>query len=252
MILDALVIDDEPLARRRLMRLLQAHAKTIQVVAEARDGVEALALIDEHTPDVLFLDVEMPGMSGLELAQNLDAQPLIVFTTAHDRFALAAFKENTIDYLLKPVSGEDLARAIRKLQRRTEPSSTLRPPFPAPDNRNDLPCLEHILVSDRATLRPVPIGQIIYFEARDKNTMVHAESGDYEVEASLATLEPRLPSRQFLRSHRRHLVNVTFITELRRLQNRQLQVILCVATKEPLIVSRRCVDDVMTRLGNLG
>ncbi len=245
--LNALLVDDEPVARRRLLRLLQVHADTVRVIGEAEDAVSAREAIEAQRPDVLFLDMEMPGEDGLHLVRGLDSQPLIVFTTAHDRFALEAFRENTVDYLLKPVAADELARAVRKLVDRVG----VRRPGPSMAADATPAPMERILVADRDSLRPVPVGDVVYFEAQDKCTVVHTRSGNYDIPIALVVLESRLPVGRFLRIHRSHLVNVASIRELRRLGPRQLEVVLPIATESPLIVSRRHVDDVMRRLGSL-
>jgi two-component system LytT family response regulator len=243
--LTAVIVDDEPVARRRLMRLLEAHAKAIRVVAESNDTEEARALLEEHSPDALFLDVEMSGEDGLAFASRLERAPFIVFTTAHQHFALDAFKANTIDYLLKPVSPEDLARAVRKLTERNVPT------VPRAEGQ-DHPCpMEQILVDQGQSLRPLPIGHITYFESRDKYTTIHTVDGAHDIQVSLTTLEERLPARRFLRIHRSHIVNVSFIRELKRLGTRQLELVLSTTGQEHLVVSRRHVDSVLKSLGSL-
>src|SRR5258705_2671913 len=111
----ALVIDDERLARKELMKLLEEHP-SIEVVGEAMSADEAEKINEELNPDLLFLDIQMPGRTGFQLLESLDSAPLVVFTTAYDEFALKAFEVNALDYLLKPITAERLAEAVHKIQ----------------------------------------------------------------------------------------------------------------------------------------
>jgi two-component system, LytTR family, response regulator len=251
MTLRALVVDDEAVARRHLIRLLEPY-DDIRVVGQAKNGIEAVASMREDPPDVLFLDVQMPGMDGFQVLRSLAVQPLVVFTTAHDEYALAAFKENAIEYLLKPIGPEDIDRAVRKLR-------TLAAGRGAPQRfvegllrqlESSKPPPSQILVAVRDTLKPVRLDQIVYLEARDKCTIVHTVGGAHEADIALGEFEVRLPVADFIRIHRRHIVNRQYIASLRRWGNRQLKVELTVPCPVELFVSRRCVDEVLRRLGN--
>lgn len=154
-----LIVDDEPPARARLVRLLAAHAD-VQVVGEAEDAAAALAQVARLQPDVLLLDIRLPGTDGLDLAASLpDPRPVVVFVTAHADHALDAFDADARDYLLKPVAAERLARALQRLRARA-PSL----PRPAPDR---------LLIADREHLHVVPVADIRWLEAADNYVVVH-------------------------------------------------------------------------------
>jgi len=155
-----LIVDDEPPARERLRRLLLAFPG-VEVVAQARDGEEALAAIAAHAPDALFLDVQMPGPSGLDVAASLpEPAPAVVFVTAHDRYALQAFEAAALDYLLKPVEPERLARAVQRLHARlAAPRPPLRP--------------AQLLVPDRGRTQVVAVADLLWLEAADNYVVLH-------------------------------------------------------------------------------
>ncbi len=247
MMFRALVVDDEAVARRRVQRLLAPFPDVVQVVGEASSGVEALELVDAKRSDLLFLDVQMPGMSGFELARELRPQPWIVFTTAHDEHALAAFRENTIEYLLKPISVEAMARAVDKLRLLRSGSECeegrLRPLLSRAQPRTTL------WVASCASIRPIAVERVVLIEARDKYCLVRTDSETHEVEMSLTDIEARLPPEQFVRIHRRYVVNMNHVRELRKREARRWQVILSFPVAEELFVSRRCLSAVVAQLG---
>jgi two-component system LytT family response regulator len=267
MTLRILVADDEPVALRHLVRLLEVHPE-LTIVAKAKNGLEALTAIEKLSPDVAFLDIQMPGLDAFELLQRLRTQPLVVFTTAYDEYALAAFRENTLDYLLKPISPEDLSRAVGKLLKRFMPPMPTSPdvpittgsePHPSQTERvlahllqrlkEPAPLPSQLLVSIRDTLRPIGFDQIVVLEAYDKTTRIHTLEQVHESQTALSELQARLPESDFLRIHRRHIVNRRFISALRWWGNRQLKVELTVPFAEELLVSRRCCEGVLLRMG---
>lgn len=252
MTLRALVADDEAIARRHLVRLLEAHPE-LEVIAQASDGLEAVQLIESTSPDVVFLDIQMPGLDGFGVLQRLTQQPLIVFTTAHNEYALLAFKENTVDYLLKPIGPEDMERAINKILSR---NSSVPPPGDLVAHlleklRTPQSQPSQILISVKDTLRPIRFDQIVVLEAKDKWTVVHTVDQVYESQVPLSDIHASLPASQFIRIHRRHVINRQFIRALRRWGNRQLVVELSVPFPDELLVSRRCYDDVLSRMGQI-
>lgn len=267
MTLRLLVADDEPVALRHLVRLLNAYPE-LSIVAQAKNGLEALTAIEKLSPDVAFLDIQMPGLDAFELLRRLKTQPLVVFTTAYDDYALAAFRENTIDYLLKPISVEDLSRAIGKLLQRFTlpipvspviPITTSAEPHPSQTERvithllqqwkGTAPSPSQLLVSTRDTLRPIGYDKIVVLEAYDKTTRIHTVDQVHETQVALRELQTRLPENDFLRIHRRHIVNRRFVSALRWWGNRQLKVELTIPFAEELLGSRRCCDEVLMRMG---
>ncbi|WP_426190935.1 LytR/AlgR family response regulator transcription factor [Massilia sp. DWR3-1-1] len=200
-----LIVDDEQPARARLRRLLGQCADGAALhIDEARDGVEALALSALARPDVIFLDIEMPEASGLEVAASLPAPaPLVVFVTAYDQYAVPAFDANAIDYLLKPY---DLARLERALGRVRQ---QLRAATPAPAPPHGLP-LRQLLVSERGVTRVVRVEQIGWIETADNYVVLHCADAQPLLRQALATLVAGLGPR-FVRCHRRAAVQLAWI-----------------------------------------
>jgi len=199
----ALLIDDERLARAELRRLLQAHPE-IEISGEARNGAEALTLIASLAPDVIFLDVQMPGMSGFELLEQLDDAPQVIFTTAFDQHAVQAFAANALDYLLKPIAADRLATALAKLQRKAQRplSTTVKPP------------LDRVFVRDGDRCWLVQLADIILLESEGNYTRLYFGKDKPLIPRSLATLEERLDPALFFRASRQHMVNLKTIEKV--------------------------------------
>lgn len=222
----ALLVDDEPPARRRLRRLLDQLAAdpalpSVTVVGEAGDGEEALTLIEQTSATLLFLDIHMPRLDGLQLAQRHHGLPPIVFTTAFDQHAVAAFAVHAVDYLLKPVSLDRLGQAVvraaqrlRALQTDKEPArqAAVSAVFSQLVPRSSSP--PRIVVRDRGTLRLFDVLSITRFFAIDKYTAFWAEGREQLSPESLGELEERLAEHGFLRIHRGELVNLRRICAL--------------------------------------
>jgi len=215
--LRVLIVDDEKLARSRLRRLLAAR-EDVDIVGEAEDGTAARGLIESLKPDAMFLDIQMPRMSGFELLRRLQDPPGIVFVTAYDRFALQAFEENAVDYLVKPVTGEALDRALAKLERIS------RREGPGPTGTKLARLLESLEKKERTIKRftvkigdkylIVPDERITHFEARAKYTYLHTEDRSYIVPFALKDLECQLDEALFLRVHRACIVNLENIASI--------------------------------------
>lgn len=202
-----LIVDDERPARERLRRLL-AQFDGIEV-EEAADGIEALERIAAFRPDALLLDIEMPELSGIELAASLpDPAPLVVFVTAYDRYALDAFDADAIDYLLKPFDATRLARALERLEKRLEHLRQARPEAPPPA----LPAapLQQLLVSERGVTRVVRVSDIQWIETADNYVVLHTAGGSPLLRQTLAGLLGRL-GPTFARCHRRAAVQLAWI-----------------------------------------
>ena len=190
----ALIIDDERIARQELRRLLAAHPE-IEIAGEARGGEEALQLIAQLAPDVLFLDVRMPGMNGFDLLQRLDDVPQVIFTTAYDEYALKAFEVSALDYLVKPVAPARLAAALAKL----------RPPAVAQSR------MEQVFVRDGERCWLVRVADIFLLESEGNYTRVYFASERPLLPRSLAALQERLDPATFFRAGRRHIINLKWV-----------------------------------------
>lgn len=235
-----LIVDDESLARDRIRRILQDHQEH-EIVGEAANGQEALQQIDALHPEVVLLDIRMPGIDGLEVARHLvglEEPPAVIFTTAYDDYALEAFKVNAVDYLLKPVRAERLSEALTKALRpnKLQWKSLNRKEDGTPKART------HISSRTRRGIVLVPIGDIYYFRAEHKYVTVRHKEGEVLIEDTLKELETEFGER-FLRIHRNCLVAREYLQALEK--NAQGQP--CIRLRgvpETLDVSRRHVAHV--------
>ena len=238
------IADDEPLARERLRALL-AGEPGVQVVAEAGDGHAALHACAEHHPDMVLLDISMPGIDGLETARHLAAfepRPAVVFCTAFDAHALSAFEAQAIDYLVKPVRPERLAAALERV--RTFAAGRAQHVEHAEGQRRT-----HLCARLRGSLRLIPVEDIHYLQAEEKYVVVHHARGEDLIEESLKSLESEFAER-FVRIHRNCLVARNEIVELRRAGDGHTQAVLRHGA-HPLEVSRRCVAQLRETLRHL-
>jgi two-component system response regulator AlgR len=241
-----LVVDDEPLARARLVAMLAAFPD-VQVVGEAGNGVEAVVRADETGADALLLDIAMPVMDGLEAARHLrdlGTPPAVIFCTAYDEHALAAFEAAAVDYLVKPVRQERLGEALERA-RRQRAGSLAPPALPAGVSKQR----SHLSARLRGSLRLIPIEDIHYLQAEEKYVVVHHARGEDLIEESLKSLETEFADR-FLRIHRNCLVATEEFLELRRSGDGAVHAVLRHG-KQPLEVSRRCVPGLRERLKHL-
>jgi two-component system response regulator AlgR len=242
--LKVVIADDEPLARERLRALLADQAG-IEVVAEAENGEQALHACAELQPDLVLLDIAMPGLDGLEAARHLatfEPRPAVVFCTAYDAHALSAFEAAAIDYLMKPVRPERLAAALERA--RTFLAGRSVPPTAASQQARTLLCARL-----RGSLRLIPVEDIHYLQAEEKYVVVHHARGEDLLEESLKSLEEEFGNR-FVRIHRNCLVARHELVELRRNGAGQVQAVLRHG-HEPLEVSRRCVATLKQDLKHL-
>jgi two-component system, LytTR family, response regulator AlgR len=237
-----LIVDDEPPARERLRRLL-AELEDIEVAAEAGTGVQAVRLAGELHPDVVLLDVRMPGMNGLEAARHmalLPQPPAVVFTTAYDAYAMEAFEAQAVGYLLKPVRAEKLATALRRTARLAGKQLAV---LAAGDPQHSARTHVAARLADQVRLIPVP--EVYYFAADQKYTTVRHKGGSDLIEDSLRTLEEEFGA-QFVRVHRNALVSVSRLAAIERDSVGQYQVVLR-DIDERLAVSRRLAGELRER-----
>lgn len=248
----AFLVDDEPLALKRLSRMLDATGR-VEVAGAASDPVEAVKAILDAKPDVLFLDIEMPGMSGFELLSKLDPQPWIIFTTAYDRYALQAFGVNSVDYLLKPIEAAQLSRALDKIER-------MRGVGQRPEIRELLDRLAAVAAPqpeypDRIASRTgervefIELARVTHFFANDKLTYASTAAKNYVVDHTIQELEQKLDPRKFIRIHRATLLNADYVHELHAWFAGRMMVRLKDEKKTELTVSRDRVKALKQRLG---
>jgi len=200
----ALIIDDERLARTELKRLMNPF-KDIKVVGEAVNADDAIEKIDQLKPDLLFLDIQMPGKSGFELLEELDTVPTVIFTTAYDEYALKAFEYNALDYLLKPIEPKRLEETINKLVEKSRKKSA---------TESDKPIFEEsdqVFVKDGERCWFVKLEKIRLFESEGNYVRIYFENNKPLILRTLNYLDERLDSKTFFRANRKHIVNLKWI-----------------------------------------
>lgn len=217
------IAEDEPLAREVLRDAIYGHAG-LRLVGEAADGAAALAQINALRPDVVFLDIQMPEMNGLEVLKRLSCTPHIVFTTAYDQYAVTAFELHAVDYLLKPFTRARFDAAVARVL-------DLEPAQPAPDTMGEALAqavqrapgrLERILVRDRGRIFPLSLNEIEYMKADSKYTAIAARGQTFLVRIGISELEAQLDPARFIRIHRSALVNLDFVDSMKADEQSQL------------------------------
>jgi two-component system, LytTR family, response regulator AlgR len=242
-----LVVDDESPARQRLIRMLSEMQGDYEIAGEASDGIEAVELCRSKPVDVVLLDVQMPGMNGLEVAKEItqvQPPPAVILVTAYEQYALAAFEHQVEDYLVKPVRRERLQEALERVRVPTRPQRI------ALSNKEDLyPGRRHFLSAHyRGGLQTVPIENIIYLQAEHKYVTVRHTGGEILVDESLKSLEDEFPDL-FVRIHRNALVSKSRLTGLSKTSDGGVEVRLRDCA-EHLPVSRRHLADIRRWLRN--
>jgi two-component system, LytTR family, response regulator len=246
----AYLVDDERLAIERLTRLLTATGR-VTIAGSSTDPEAALEVLRRTPVDVLFLDIQMPGLTGFEMLARLDSDVAVVFTTAYDRYAIEAFGVNSVDYLLKPIEPERLDRALDKLERfGSRPRPDVRALARelaaelAPNRR-----LERVAsrVGERTTV--LDVARIGHFASKDKLTFAVVNGHEHAIDYTLAELEARLDSRRFARIHRATIVNIALVQELFPAVDGGVVVRLKDERKTELSVARDRVRELKERLG---
>ena len=244
-----IIADDEEPARARLLRLLAAHPE-IQVVGEARDGLEAVQQIEALQPELLFLDIEMPGLTGFEVLQSIPpgtALPYVIFATGYDQHALAAFEANALAYLLKPVEPERLAQAVNRACKlgSGEREHILKVARESPKNLRQIVCRKR----DRLVLMAGE--QIFWFQVEDGIVKAHTGTDTFWVNYQLGELEAGLPHELFFRARREVLVNLDRIKEIRPYFKSGFLLIMSDAAATEIVVSERQARSLRQRIPGL-
>ncbi|MEN9865602.1 MAG: hypothetical protein RL748_1192 [Pseudomonadota bacterium] len=213
----ALIIDDEELARRLVREYLAKH-DDIEIIGEAEHGLDAVKKINALNPDLIFLDIQMPKLTGLEVLEITGRRAGVIFTTAYDQYALKAFDLHAVDYLLKPFAqsrfDEALAQARQALapsQAQTRATEAVQNLIAAPGTR-----LERILIRDRSQVVVLALDQVEWVEAQDDYINIHSQGKAYMKTQALSDLEAQLDARQFVRVHRSFLINIAFLQGIER------------------------------------
>jgi two-component system, LytTR family, response regulator len=208
-----IVIDDEVLARSIVKEYLQKHPQ-LELVAECGDGFEGLKAIQQHDPDLVFLDIQMPKISGFEMLELIEKPPAVIFTTAFDEFAIKAFEAHAVDYLLKPFNQERFDKAIAKwLEQQNKPSEAkteelLETASQSPSQSS------RIVVKNGSKIKIIPVHDIFFLEAADDYVKIHTQEGYFLKNKTMNHFEQVLDRQQFVRSHRSYIVNVQQITRI--------------------------------------
>lgn len=240
----AVVAEDEAALRGELVEQLGRLWPELSIVGEAADGLEALRLLDEHRPDILFLDIEMPGATGLDVARQVGGRSHVVFVTAYDQYAVAAFDQGAVDYLLKPLAGARLFTAITRLKARLGQAPAAlggvldqlaqRPPPSAARAP-----LRWINASVGQTLRLITVDEVMFFQSDNKYTRLALKDGEALIRKPLKELIDELDPQQFWQIHRSTLVNVTAIAAVSRDFRGRMQIKLKHGS-ETLLVAESC------------
>lgn len=201
-----LLVDDEPLA----LRVVESHMEKmgdLEIVAKCRNAMEAFEVLKNHKIDLMFLDIQMPGITGLDFLKNLRHRPSVVFTTAYRNYALEAFDLDVLDYLLKPISFERFFQCIQKYYQYAGIQSTIHA-------EPQEPVSEHIYVKQGKRALKVPLDEITYIESLKDYVKIHTEKEDYLIKMPLCNLESELPESSFIRIHKSYIIAIPKITAL--------------------------------------
>lgn len=212
-----LVVDDEPLARLKLKSLVESNTK-LEWIGEASHGTQAVEKIDELRPDLVMLDIRMPGMSGLSVLEHINHQPTIIFTTAFEQYAVTAFELQAVDYLLKPFGRKRFEKAIDRL---TAPAN-----FDTQRAKNALQegYIARLFVRTQGLMKAVSTDTITHIEAADDYAEIHTKTNIYLISVRMKLLEERLDPAQFVRIHRSRIVNLAFVSEIEPTENGRYEV----------------------------
>jgi two-component system, LytTR family, response regulator len=210
----AIIIDDEPLARSIIKEYLHYHP-ALELIAECNDGFEGVKAIQQHQPDLIFLDIQMPKINGFEMLELIDGPPAVIFTTAYDEYAIKAFESHAVDYLLKPFSRERFDKAVSKLlqtEKMVSPKDQLRPLLESVSNSPG----EHqrVVVKLSGKIRIIPVEDIHYLEAADDYVKIITKEGSFLKNKTMGHFETVLNKNLFVRTHRSFIVNITEITRI--------------------------------------
>lgn len=210
-----IIVDDENLARELIKAYLKKFDQ-VEVIMECEDGFQGLKAIQEHEPDLIFLDVQMPKITGFEMLELLDNPPAVIFSTAFDEYAIKAFEMNATDYLLKPYSeerfGEAVGKAMQKIGQTSEVKEEAKNLTEARRTQDEQ--IDRIVVKTGNKIQILPIDSIFHFEAQDDYVAIHADEGKFLKLIRMKHLESGLPQGDFIRIHRSHMVNVKMIQKL--------------------------------------
>lgn len=229
-----IIIDDEPLARSLVKEYLADYTH-INVVQECNDGFEAVKAIAQHQPDLIFLDIQMPKISGFEMLELLENPPAVIFTTAFDEYAIKAFETHAIDYLLKPFSKARFDKSIQKWQSQQSTDKNISGLSALTDSTLQQQLNQNrVVVKINNKIKIIPLPDIYYLEASDDYVKIHTPEGQYLKNKTMQYFEDLLNNEHFVRTHRSYIVNVQYITRLDPYEKDSYLAILSSGNKVPV------------------
>ncbi len=237
--ISAIIIDDERLARKELASML-SEFPNISILGEADDVKSAVEQIEKHNPDVIFLDIQMPGESGFDLLNKLDKELKVIFVTAYDEYAIKAFEINALDYLLKPINPERLKNSLERLDSKEKETKD----FSKPINYED-----HLLITINSKLKFIPVKSIVAISAAgDYSNLIFANGKKGLTLKTMKEWEKRLPTNNFSRIHRSNIINLNYVDHIEEWFNNSFKVYLN-KNSLSLIMSRRYVSNLKNKMG---
>lgn len=228
-----IIVEDEKLARDLIKDYLQNH-EDFEIIGEYEDGFSGLKAINELMPDLIFLDIQMPKLTGFEMLEVLEHHPAIIFTTAYDQFALKAFEHNALDYLLKPYSKDRFDEAVGKVRERVQSgdSESISRLVEHRDEQEDE--IHRVVVKSRSRINVIPVDDIIYLEAQDDYVMIYTLQSKHLKQKTMKFFEAHLPVADFVRIHRSYIVKLSEIAQMQLYEKESYIVILKNGVKLPV------------------
>ena len=241
----ALIVDDERPARKRLARLLEAHADSIEIVGEAADGLAAVEEIQKLRPDVVFLDIEMPGLDGFEVLDSLSREswPIVIFVTAYGHYAIRGFEVHALDYLMKPVTAERIAQCIDRLKKTQSAGQRERLEEARRDDRK----LQRLMARSGVKLLVVNVDDVIAFESEERLVFARTARGRFVLGVTMKELEDRLETEVFCRVHKQAIVRLAAVKEVHPMPGGQYLVKMTDGSEAP--IGRNYSKDFRARFG---
>jgi len=222
----ALIIDDEPLAVQ-IIKEFVATFNEIEIIGEYNNGFDAIKAINELKPDLVFLDIQMPKLTGFEMLELIENPPFIVFTTAYEEFALKAFEKNAVDYLLKPFSKARFDQAIVKVLKQNEDKKSSVNYLPLIENiQSSKEVLDRVIVKESGKIFIIPVNEIFFIEAADDYVVINTANKEYVKNSTMKYYADKLPADCFVRIHRSCIININFIKEIQPYNKETYSVIM--------------------------
>ena len=230
----ALIIDDEPLARSIVKEYLQGHPQ-IELVQECSDGFEGVKAIQQHQPDIIFLDIQMPKINGFEMLELIENPPATIFTTAFDEYAIKAFESHAVDYLLKPFSKDRFDKAIQKWMGQHNTANLKASTESLLEDVSKMPAQsQRIVVKTACKIKIIPVEDVFFLEASDDYVKIHTKEGAFLKNKTMGHFEQVLDAAVFIRTHRSYMVNVQQITRIEPYEKEGYLVILKSGAQVPV------------------